>query len=899
MTAHVYRIGLLALVLLSASAVSAQVHVQGSATVNVSAQPPAQAVVAPRAPDPILVGRTGSASAEVTATQVRPSGHLVRATDAPGTGVGVNVGASLGGGLSLSDDSNAAARGGRGRFFFGLSAGLPMGLVFEPHAVAFFSTGGSGVPAASGEPGTLTTSALMGGVRLKLDPWINLHIDADAGWAFNEITFSGGEATRNIDNGGVAHFGLGYRFFTNCEQEDSAVELGLHAQLGLGDNRVNDAIFATVGFQLDVLGERRFSFTGSCRRQIAARLEAEARAEYERLHPPVVADAPVPSEPAAALTPVPVAEPQATVEVSAPEAEEEVEVRGPPLRWGLEFRPYAMLGSSLGSEGSIGAPAVRGGGGLGLGLVTSPWFDIRTDWDYVGQNTLEVGSAGLHSFTLVNRLRLDPIAPFYFDFGAGYSVASSAPVDDVQSGFVGRLGAGYRFIVGCGNGGPLAFELGAEARMGIGSNRIADGLFFTLGAPITFGDSFANESSTCVAWNEDVEARRTAAAEIVVEPAAEPEVPSGPPSVGWFIRGHAFVGSSLSAQGSISAPELRAGYGIGVGIIPGPWFDARLELDATEQGGAQVSASMGTVSLVGRLRMDNVAPLYVDFGVGYGFAGSTPVDDVTSGLVGRAGFGYRYVAGCNEGASLAFDIGVEGRVGIGDNRIADGVYLMAAIPISGSRTYATESAQCRWRAESNARDAEEERRLAAERERVRIAEERRVRLELEAEAQRRGVTVEFILEERRLAEIERARVEAERQAREQAEQAERDRRAREAWNAIGGAVNTANNVAHGGTVQVNVSGSAQVQGGGTGLLRADGYAFVDARGTMTLHPEAVPLAQLQAAASVRIVVFGTEQEARAALSALDSYLRANRVSISGAEIRVQGPGPVRIEFEVH
>lgn len=880
----------------------AQVHVEGSATVRVAPPPPVQVTATPaRAPDPILVGRSGTATATATVdAQPQPaSGRLVRATDEPGTGWGFNVGASLGGGLTLSNDDASGTRGGRGSFVFGMSVGAPIGLVFEPHAVGYFSLSGSGVVApASGEAAMLTSSLLMGGVRLKLDPWINLFVDADAGWAFNALDFGGDDATINIDNGAVGHVGLGYRFFTNCEQQDAAIELGLHAQLGLGDNRVNDAIFATIGFQLDFAGQRRYSFTGSCRRQIAARLEAEAQAEYERLHPPqvVVVAEPVP-EPAPAQVHVEVAAPtpvEVRAQTPAPavvvEPAPEPEPYSPPLEIGVQFRPYVLLGSSLGAEGSIEAPAMRGGGGMGLGLITGPRYEIRADWDYVGQNTLMGGSANLHSFTLVNRLRLDPFAPFYFDVGAGYSVASSGPIDDVSSGFVGRVGAGYRFVVGCGAHSPLAFELGVEGRVGIGGNRIADGLYGTLAIPITFG--YSHTAYTCVASAPEPAA-------VVVEP--EPEVPSGPPSTGWFIRPYAFGGASLSSQGSIDGPHFRAGYGIGVGIIPSPWFDARFDFDGTESKATNgASMSMGTLSLMGRLRMDNAAPLYLDFGLGYAFAGSAPVDNVTSGLVGRAGFGYRYVAGCNDSASLAFDIGVEGRVGIGDNRVADGVYIMAALPLSASRTYATESAQCRWRAESNAREAEEERRLAAERERIRIAEERRIRLELEAEARTRGVTVEFIIEERRLAEIERARLLAEQEARERAEQAERDRQAREAWNAIGGAVNTANNVARGGTVRVNVAASGQATGsGGAGILRADGYAFVDARGAMTLHPEVVPLAQLQAASSVRIVVIGTEQDARAALSSLESYLRANRVRLTASEIRVEGPGPVRIEFEVH
>ena len=98
-------------------------------------------------------------------------------------------------------------------------------------------------------------------------------------------------------------------------------------------------------------------------------------------------------------------------------------------------------------------------------------------------------------------------------------------------------------------------------------------------------------------------------------------------------------------------------------------------------------------------------------------------------------------------------------------------------------------------------------------------------------------------------------------------------------------MNTANNVARGGMVHVNVAASGQATSGGAGILRADGYAFVGARGAMTLHPEVVPLAQLQAVASVRIVVIGTEQDARAALSSLESCLRANRVRLTASEIR--------------
>lgn len=495
--------------------VSAQVHVEAEAEVHVNA---------PRAP-----------RLEVAPAPTRPARggfSLDRETDARGTGWGVNVGLVIGGGLGVSEDTVVGAHRNRGGLVIGGSLGFPIGLVLEPHVGALFTLADAGLAPTSGESrGLFTTSLLMAGVRLKLDPWINVYIDGDIGWGFNEIG-AGSENPLSVDNGGIAHFGLGYRFFTNCEEQDAGVELGVHAQYGLGDNRVNDAIFATIGVQLDIAGVRRYSFTGSCQRSIAQRereeSEAAARAEYERLHPPVV---PAPVLPAAPVAVVEQAAPVAEQTRPAPAVRRSARARSSarsqavepsaPPSVGIIVRPYMLIGSSLSDQGYIAAPEFRGGAGLGLGLVLSRWFDLRTDFDFVFQGDPKFESAKLNTFSLVGRLRFDPVAPFYIDLGLGYGIAGSTPIDDVTSGGVARAGIGYRYITGCDCNVALAVDIGIEGRVGIGDNRISDGLFFTVGMPITFGRSFAHDSSTCRARAEanvervrqrDEENRRTRAA---------------------------------------------------------------------------------------------------------------------------------------------------------------------------------------------------------------------------------------------------------------------------------------------------------------------------------------------------------------------------------------------------
>ncbi|MBK8173081.1 MAG: hypothetical protein IPK60_22490 [Sandaracinaceae bacterium] len=466
--------------------VSAQARVQAEAEVHVAA---------PRAPQ-VQVARP--------VQPARGGFQLQRATRERGTGWGVNVAFVLGGGLGISEDVAVGARRHRGSFVIGGSVGFPIGLVFEPHIGALFTLADAGLAPTSGESrGPFTTSLLMGGVRLKLDPWINLYVDGDIGWGFNEIG-AGYDNPLSVDNGGIAHAGLGYRFFTNCESQDAAVELGVHAQYGLGSNRVNDAIFATIGVQLDIAGMRRYSFTGSCQRSIAQReedeREAAERAEYARLHPPVV---PV-AAPAAPIPVVAVGQTApATTQVAGVRANEPAQrVPSGPPSVGVVVRPYMLIGSSLADQGSIEAPHFRGGAGIGLGVAMSKWFDLRADFDFVGQGDPMMESAKLSTFSLVGRLRFDPVAPFYIDLGLAYGIAGSTPIDDVTSGGVARAGAGFRYITGCNCNASLTLDIGVEGRFAIGDNRIADGLFFTVGIPITFGRSFADESATCRARAE-------------------------------------------------------------------------------------------------------------------------------------------------------------------------------------------------------------------------------------------------------------------------------------------------------------------------------------------------------------------------------------------------------------
>jgi hypothetical protein len=176
------------------------------------------------------------------------------------------------------------------------------------------------------------------------------------------------------------------------------------------------------------------------------------------------------------------------------------------------------------------------------------------------------------------------------------------------------------------------------------------------------------------------------------------------------------LGLPFSAPGPLE-PGSFFGFGGHFGVPLGAWFElrARGELLSRSQGmkekGDQTSMVSFTGAGVARLRFDRVAPLYVEAGAGYATNTGTPALYVPDAGFVTFGAGGR-LTWC--GTDSALEIGAEGRIGLGDNRGLDGLFLVIGAEFAGGRrSIGRDSFGCRMttrareRNEANARAAEQ------------------------------------------------------------------------------------------------------------------------------------------------------------------------------------------------
>jgi len=153
---------------------------------------------------------------------------------------------------------------------------------------------------------------------------------------------------------------------------------------------------------------------------------------------------------------------------------------------------------TLGVHAGFGAPFAAPGPltngqltaiGLHFGLPIGPWLEARARADFVhrAQGTTPDGnytSMLSYAGSGVVRLRLDRVAPLYFEAGAGYAASIGAPALYVPDASFAVFGGGFR-VTFCDS--DSALEAGVEARVGLGDNRGIDGIFFTVGGELAGG----------------------------------------------------------------------------------------------------------------------------------------------------------------------------------------------------------------------------------------------------------------------------------------------------------------------------------------------------------------------------------------------------------------------------
>lgn len=734
-TASPYCTLVFAFAVLAASNVRAEGPAQG--TVYVTPPAVAPVVVTPPAVAP------ASVNAQATVTVPRPSLSDLDVTMAPGWRP--VIAASLGGGARVGDGATATGS-------FSLSAGIDYGFIVEPRVsyVANFDQVGENpaAAAASGDESRWSaTHALMGGVRLKLDRvGPSLHLDLDAGYSFNAGPFGA-----DLPDGAVARAGLGWRWYVNCENSDEAIELGVDALFGLMDNRANDAVVARVGFNFSP-GSANARSTWQCRESMRRRAEREA-AEAEgaaRVHANAQADLEGRAELIARLetqAPRPVAPPPAevNVQVSAPPAQPTqalppspygtpVYVTAPsvppgpvappepstPSRGRFLFGASAVFGFGLSDDGLLdagGGSAV--GGGFSLGFTTNPWYEVRAEYLAYNRND-KPHDAGVHTTSVVGRLNLTEVAPFYVDAGLGWAFVNANPeVGESDNGAVARVGLGYVARMGCSGGTDFGLTFGAEGHAGLMGNRAADAFLLRTGFELGAGSS---------AYPRCVEAQETSGVRLV-------------------LGGYTVGGVTPTASATHGAGAGAFGIGATFGIGLSSWIEARLNAEAGWRFDENTLSSFDP-SLTARIGLDKVAPVYVEAGLGY----STNAEQ--DGPFARFGVGYRRFTGCGNGFEGVLTAGIEGRMGLVDNRVSDAVLATLGIDLNiGSGVTSGGSWQCyespaeyaeRMREEAQERAEADARARAQAEERARARADAEARARVAASAPRVGTRVEIV-----------------------------------------------------------------------------------------------------------------------------------------------------------
>jgi hypothetical protein len=598
----------------------------------------------------------------------------------------------IGVGIGQPDGRRAGAfAGGFGGFF-----GLPIGPVFEPRLrldIARRASGDDGV-----DP---FYSVLAGaGIRLRLDPWAPLYLEAHGGWA---------PGTTGLD-GGFADLGGGLRL-VSCDSDDHvAWVLGARGRIGFGDARGVTGVFAVLGVEWN--GGPGFGVLPRCveptealpttpdggRGSPTTAVDGAETRQSAELRPP-------PLPPPAAQPPLPPTPPRSEPAPSASRGSDTAgreASTGGGLRvpFGIEVEP--LLGWV---DAAVANHPFGGGIALGLDIDLSRAFSVYTRFSVVsaadvstdddGDFVDDVNGPGFTALagTLGARLTLwtdpDDRQGWRFELGGGWRGRGS-PRDSAGP----MLEATVLREVGTVSPGGFAagVGLGLRAHQGLLDAIDYRALFLVLNGYLAF--------------SQDV---------------AEPyDVPG---RFSYRLGVHGGIGYSLSREGAlIRGGLLTLPWGLHFGVPLGPWVEIRTSVDYVirhvvpsrrDAMGMTVSGpeeSLEALVPVGSmlLRLDRVVPMYVEAGLGYAAHFGAPAQHVRDGGVLVVGAGARFM-GC--GSDIGLDFGIQGRIGLGGNRADDAILFMTSADFAGGpRVIGDDAFWCRTFRSS----AEEARRREAE-----------------------------------------------------------------------------------------------------------------------------------------------------------------------------------------
>ena len=578
------------------------------------------------------------------------------------------VGADAYGGVAIGRDG--ARDPGRFSAGFGAWAGFPLGPVFEPRLRL------DAVRRAGGDaPDSRYGYGASAGLRVRFDRWSPLYVEAHGGYAW----------LTEGDAGAYADFGAGLRLTPCKDSAHFAVLLGARGRLGFGDASSLSGVFATLG--VEYVGGRSYA-RPRCVEAPPEQVTVVVSAPPEHVvvsAPPehVVVSVPVETH----VQPQPQPQPQPAASGEVEDVGGGVAVRFPfrlsiePVFGWLDARTpvnHFAAGFALPVDVQITRWLALG---VRFGVITGS--DVATDL-----NLDALDDANERDFTAVQvsagprfTLWTDEASHEGWDFelGGGW-MGRGSRLDG--PGFLAEA-AVQRRVGGISEGGTSGdVSLGLRYQQGFGQASDFRALLFTMRAG--FGLS---------------------------QPLPEVE-PDTTPGFSYTLGLHGSYGLPFAAPGPLSPGSLSA-VGLSFGLPIGPWLEARLRADLVQrsQGTLEAKNQSSMLSYAGagllRLRLDRVAPLYFEAGAGYAANIGTLANYVPDAPFAVFGGGFR-VTFCQSDSAL--EAGIEGRVGLGDNRGVDGIFFTFGGELAGGRRTIGEGGfWCRFahrRVEQEARDAE-------------------------------------------------------------------------------------------------------------------------------------------------------------------------------------------------
>lgn len=587
----------------------------------------------------------------------------------------------------------------------GMAFGVPLGDVVEPRLRLDF-----GHRVAGEERDGLETYGLSGGVRLLLDPWVPLYVEAAGGWAFRF-----GTRAADVPGGAFLDVGAGARFI-DCEGSRVAVVLGARARIGLFADDALTALYGVLGIEYDALPPtdrprcrgRVLTLRGATRPD-AAEPQAEPSPPVDA-SPPVEATYSTPVEPAEVEPSLPIApnEPEpidregcppplfgAPPAVEGPASTASSTASAPsrvPLRFALQPL-FGLMDADLSAEGPIAGFA----GSFGVGFDANWGFDLR------------LGALGGPDALEQDPVRLDHVdaigtpGPLLLSVGAGPRLVVWSD-EDSRIGWGFELTGSYAYLEGSRpgstdpgarwgrHGGLLEFGLGPQR-----GHRGGGGFAFDVQLELRLQQGLGD----LIEYRALLLGLRFAFEADTPPPAGAPDRDA---DFQYTFGGQLSYGIAPGADRARNVPWLM---GVGratmhFGLPIGRWLEVRAVGGLGPRSVAD-NEVLWILDVVGaaRMRWDEVFPLYVQAGAGYAFQYGASASQAPAGAVLDVGIGARFTD-CTGRSDGALEIGLALRLGLEQDRTNDALLLTFGYEYAGGRPMfgQDERWHCRARASS-------------------------------------------------------------------------------------------------------------------------------------------------------------------------------------------------------